>query len=340
MARRATAQDVADLVGVSRSAVSLVLNGRAEGNIAAHKQRAIIEAARKLNYTPNAVALSLRSQRTRTIGVITWSATNGLPVRMLQASLLAATARGYLLIILDVSGGVEEQDKALSILQDRQVDALLVIAPELVDFRAAEQMINVPTLLVNCADPEGGLTSLLPDETGAAATAAQLLIEAGHSKIGLLTDPPDTIENRLRLAGVQEALVRAELEALVQLCDGRDTESGCRAAEDLLSGPERPTGLICTHECLALGAVLAAARLGLRIPDDLSLVSLDDGERLAGQLVPPLTMVERPDAVIAQQAVAMLLDWLRGVEQPVRQLSFVCPTALRESVAAPNPRMG
>jgi LacI family transcriptional regulator len=329
MARRATAQDVADLVGVSRSAVSLVLNGRAEGNIAAHKQRAIIEAARKLNYTPNAVALSLRSQRTRTIG---------LPVRMLQASLLAATARGYLLIILDVSGGAEEQDKALSILQDRQVDALLVIAPELVDFQAAEQMINLPTLLVNCVDPGGGLTSLVPDETGAAATAAQLLIEAGHTKIGLLTDPPDTIGNRLRLAGVQEALVRAELEALVQLCDGRDTESGCRAAEELLSGPERPTGLICTHECLALGAVLAAARLGLRIPDDLSLVTLDDGERLAGQLVPPLTMVERPDEVIAEQAVAMLLDWLRGAEQPIRQLSFVCPTALRDSVGAPNPR--
>ena len=64
MARKATAQDVADLAGVSRSAVSLVLNGRAQGHIARHKQQAIIEAARRLNYTPNAVALSLRSRRT------------------------------------------------------------------------------------------------------------------------------------------------------------------------------------------------------------------------------------------------------------------------------------
>jgi LacI family transcriptional regulator len=72
VARKATAQDVADLAGVSRSAVSLVLNGRAKGHIARHKQQAIIEAARRLNYTPNAVALSLRSRRTRTIGVLTW----------------------------------------------------------------------------------------------------------------------------------------------------------------------------------------------------------------------------------------------------------------------------
>jgi len=335
MARKATAQDVADLVGVSRSAVSLVLNGRAEGNIAKHKQQAIIEAARKLNYTPNAVALSLRSQRTRTIGVITWSASNGLPGRILHAGLLAATARNYLLIIFDVSGGQEDQDKALTVLEDRQFDALLVIAPELVDFTPTEQMINVPTLLVNCADPRAGLTSLVPDQTAAASTAAQLLIGSGHVKIGLLTFPPDTVETRLRLAGVQEALVKTGLEALVQIADNRDTESGYRAAGELLSSPERPTGLICTHERLALGAVLVAARLGLRIPEDLSVVSLDDGECLAGQLAPPLTMVERPDRLIAEQAVAMLLDWLDGAEQPVRQLTFVCPTALRGSVAAP-----
>ena len=70
MVRKATAQDVADLAGVSRSAVSLVLNGRGQGNIARDKQQAIIDAARQLNYTPNAVALSLRNRRSRTIGVL------------------------------------------------------------------------------------------------------------------------------------------------------------------------------------------------------------------------------------------------------------------------------
>jgi LacI family transcriptional regulator, galactose operon repressor len=79
VARKATAQDVADLAGVSRSAVSLVLKGRAKGHIARDKQLVIIEAVRRLNYTPNAVALSLRS---RTIGVLTWPGRSGFSVPM------------------------------------------------------------------------------------------------------------------------------------------------------------------------------------------------------------------------------------------------------------------
>jgi LacI family transcriptional regulator len=338
MARRPTAQDVADLAGVSRSSVSLVLNGHGDGNIAPHKQQLIIEAARRLNYKPNAVALSLRSQHTRTIGVLTWSAAAGFPVSMLQAALEAAIASDYLLLVLDTSGGDEQEARALSILQDRQVDALFVIAPELVDYQPVEPMASIPTLLLNCADPRGGLTSLVPDESTAAATAAQLLIEAGHTRIGLLTDPPDTVLTRLRLAGVQEAVLAADLEALAQIAAGRDTESGFRAASELLGSEEPPTALICTRERLAVGAVLAAARLGLQIPADLSMVSLDDGERLAEQLAPPLTTICRPDRLIAEQAVAIMLDWLGGEEElPVRQLSFVCPTALRGSVAAPPP---
>jgi LacI family transcriptional regulator len=339
MARRPTAQDVADLVGVSRSSVSLVLNGHGDGNIAPHKQQAIIEAAKRLNYKPNAVALSLRSQRTRMIGALTWSDAAGFPVSMLQAAMEAAIESDYLLLVLDTSGGDEQEARALSISQDHQVDALFVMAPELVDYQPAELMGSVPTLLLNCADPRAGLSSLVPDESTAATTAAQLLIEAGHTRIGLLTDPPDTVLTRLRLAGVQDAVLAADLEALAQIAPGRDSGSGYLASTELLGGREPPTALICTRERLAVGAVIAAAHLGLRIPADLSVVSLDDGERLAEQLAPPLTTIERPDRLIAQQAVAMMLDWLsRDADLPVRQLSFVCPAAMRGSVAGPPRR--
>jgi LacI family transcriptional regulator len=111
VARKATAQDVADLAGVSRSAVSLVLNGRAEGHIAALKQQAVLEAARLLNYTLNAVALSLRSRRSRTIGVLTWPGRSGFSLPMLHATLQKATAEGYLLIFI---GYRHDHDRAES----------------------------------------------------------------------------------------------------------------------------------------------------------------------------------------------------------------------------------
>jgi LacI family transcriptional regulator, galactose operon repressor len=164
--RKATAQDVADLAGVSRSAVSLVLNGRAQGHIARDKQQAIIDAAHRLNYTPNAVALSLRNRRSRTIGVLTWPGASGFACPMLHATLETATRSGYLLIFMDTANDRDHQGRALATLHDRQVDALLVIAPDLINYRPVEVMSTIPTILVNCLDPNSNLTSIVPDERG------------------------------------------------------------------------------------------------------------------------------------------------------------------------------
>ena len=123
----------------------------------------------------------------------------------------------------------------------------------------------------------------------------------------------------------------------VQVVSNRDIGSGYEAARSLLSAPRGPTALICTHERLAVGARLAASDLGLAIPSDLSIVSLDDGELLASRLVPPLTTIERPDRAMAEQAVAMTLQRLdenAGGSNP--QFSFSCPVAHRDSVARPR----
>jgi LacI family transcriptional regulator len=289
VARKATAQDVADLVGVSRSAVSLVLNGRAQGHIAGDKQQAIIDAARQLNYTPNAVALSLRSRRTRTIGVLTWPGAVGFAGRMLHATLQTATKAGYLLIFMDTANDCDHQSQALATLRDHQVDALLVIAPNLIAYRPVEPMSTIPTILVNCVDPNASVASIVPDEHGAGSAAAAVLIEAGHTRIGIVAGPPDAMQNRLRLAGIQSAAEAAHVTVSVQTAPNWDIGSGFDAARTLLSAPGMPTALICTHERLAVGARLAAADLGFAIPADLSIVSLDDGELLASRLVPLLT---------------------------------------------------
>ncbi len=335
--RRPTAQDVADLAGVSRSAVSLVLNGRGEGNIAPDKQKAILEAAERLNYRPNAVALSLRSQRTRTIGVLTWPNVAGHPALILSAALHAATEAGYVLIFMDTSGDQEVESRALATLRDRQVEALLVVAPELTDYQPSELMLSLPTILVNCADPQATVTSVVPDEAGAGASAAQILIDAGHSRIGLLAGQPDAVQTRLRVAGCHQVVAAADLNGRAQFLPTRDIASAAAAARALLEQPEPPTGLICAHERFGVGAALAAAELQIRIPDELSLVSLEDGEQLACQCAPPLTTVERPDRPMAGQAVNMLVERLAsGGEDAVKQLRFVCPPVHRDSVAAPS----
>jgi LacI family transcriptional regulator len=337
VARKATAQDVADLAGVSRSAVSLVLNGRAQGHIARHKQQAIIEAARRLSYTPNAVALSLRSRRTRTIGVLTWPGEGGFSVTMLHATLERATAAGYLLIFMDTANDRDHQSRALATLLDRQVDALLVMAPDLISYSPVEVMATIPTILVNCVDPNAGLTSIVADEHGAGGDAARLLIEGGHSRIGIIAGPRDAMQSRLRLGGIEETAAAQQVAISVETAANRDVTSGFSSARMLLSAAQRPTALICTHERLAVGAVLAAGALGIRIPADLSVISLDDGEQLASQLVPRLTTIERPDRAMATQAVAMTLQRFdEDNEESIKQLTFSCSPAPRDSVARPR----
>ena len=96
----------------------------------------------------------------------------------------------------------------------------------------------------------------------------------------------------------------------------------------------RPTAIVCTRERLALGALLAARDLGLEVPADVSLISLDDGEGLTSDLVPELATVQRPDRAMAEQAVALLLREINSKgDQDVRQLSFACPASLGASVA-------
>jgi LacI family transcriptional regulator len=334
MARRATAQDVADLAGVSRSAVSLVLNGRGAGNIAAAKQAAIIDAARRLQYSPNAVALSLRSRRTRTLGALTWPGDHGFPESILSATVSAATDASYVVLMADAHRDRDGGVRALATLRDRQVDALLVVAPELVEVELPEPAETVPTILLNCLDRRGTLTSLVPDERAAGATAVGLLREAGHRDIGLIAGRSPSFVSTLRAAGVRRVMSGVGSGVLTEVEAGNDIAAGFAAARDLLSRPHRPTALICVHERLAVGAALAAGDLGLAVPRDVSMVSLEDGAGLSRQLVPALTTIERPDQAMAGQAVTMLIGQVGSEDPaPTQHLSFHCPAVPGASVA-------
>ena len=334
VARRPTAQDVADLAGVSRSSVSLVLNGRAAGNISATKQQAVVEAARQLNYRPNTLALSLRSQRSWTIGALTWRGPAGFPEDLLHAAWHAATGAGYQPILIDTDDDSEHDARAVAGLLDRQVDAIVVLAPDLVEYAPAESLGQVPAALINCFDPDLAVTSIVPDEQGASAGAAQALVECGHVRIGLMTDSAGTAQARYRVSGAQAALAAAGQPPPELMVSPREIRAGYAVARERLTGPDRPTGLICAHERLALGAVLAAAELRLDIPGDLSVISLDDGEGLAAGLVPSLATAQRPDWAMVEQAMTSLIAQMSGEDpKPARRITFACPVELRSSVA-------
>ena len=337
MNRRATAQDVADLAGVSRSSVSLVLNGRAQGSVSAAKQQAVLDAARRLDYTPNVAAQGLRTSRTRILGVLTWRGVGGLPLHLIASALQTSLNRGYMLIKTYAEPTGIDQHRALSILGNWRVDGILVVAPDLCEYEAVEALSMFPVVLLNCLDPAQLLTCVAPDEEGAGVRAAQLLLDQGHRDVGLLSGPLSHFQTRLRARGVQRALAVAGLPpAQLQTAQVR-IDAGCVAATTLLTQDHPPTALVCTNERLAVGALLAASQLRRCVPHDLSVVSLDDREQLSSQLTPEITLVERPDDLMASHAAEQLIERLDSRSAPEAQrYSFVCPVVEGASVAPPT----
>ncbi len=188
MPRKATSQDVADLAGVSRSAVSLVLNGRGAGNIAPDKQALIMEAARSLGYTPNAVALSLRSRRSSTIGVVTDATANtAFGGQLLRGASDVALAAGHLLLVIDTRNDPHRETRAYETLQNRQVDGFLFAAMSLRPYDVPPALRGASSALANCYATDGSLPAYLPDEVAGSRSVTRHLIERGHRDIVMLT---------------------------------------------------------------------------------------------------------------------------------------------------------
>lgn len=351
MTRKATSQDVADHAGVSRSAVSFVLNGRADGNIAKEKQERILAAARELNYTPNAVARSLQSQRTHTIGVVTDSIAGGpFAGKLLQGASNAAYRAGYLLLVIDTQSEDVREDSAFTTLVNRQVDALVFAAMSLREHVPHPAMAGLPAVLANSFDPAGNIRSIIPDEVAGGRSAARVLLDAGHRDIAYLSGTGELVATARRTQGFNEALSAAGLPAPAAIPTGWEINDGYAAALLLLSDDGRtpragrPTGVVCANDRVAVGAMLACGTLGLRVPEDVSLVGYDDDEPLARTTVPGLTTIALPHREMGEAAMEFLLADLgrSGAARPAApkggpgQILLPCPVVMRGSVAAPG----
>jgi LacI family transcriptional regulator len=336
--RRATSLDVARLANVSRSAVSLVLNGRGDGMVSASSQAAILEAARHLGYTPNATARSLRSQRTHTVGVVTDAIASGAyGGRLLSGAARVAQEAGFLLLVMDTAMSEDRETEAFETLRSRQVEGLMFGSMETRPYIAPTVMQQGPSVLANCFEPHNAVTSIGCDELAGGRSAAQVLLDHGHRDITMLTGATNVVATGRRVAGYEAALTDAGLGVRETVTAGWQIEDGFTAGVHVLSTSHRPTGIICANDRVAVGVALAAGRLGLSIPGDLSLVGYDDDEHVAQFMVPPLTTVALPYEAMGEEAMRHLVSRIaEGTGGEPEQVMLPCPLVIRESVAAPS----
>ncbi|MDQ1032963.1 LacI family transcriptional regulator [Streptomyces umbrinus] len=339
---RPTSRDVARLAGVSHTAVSFVFNGRAEGNLSPATQERIRQAAAQLGYRPDPVARGLRRRRTAVIGLVTDEiASSPFAGRLLRGAMDTAWDHEHLVLTVDSGGDRAKEDAAVAELLDRRVDGIIYAAFSLRRVRVPEGLHRTHSVLANCVPEDGSLPAVIPAERAGGRMAARLLLDEGHRRIAHVGGLDD-IASVERLRGLRDALrvegITVPNEWVVRT--GGEISGGYEGALRLLDGvpaDRRPTGFFCYNDRVAAGALHAAARLGITVPEDLSVVGYDDQEHMAAFLSPPLTTVALPHRAMGEAATRLLLDAIETGKTPPATVRRLAGPVISRSSVGPAP---
>lgn len=310
-----TLKAVAARAEVSVATAARVLRGDPTLSVRPATRARVEAAARELGYRPNRVASGLRTRRTGSIAIVLPDPQNVMWGEMLRAIERAAGERDYVVVVADAHGPTLDPTQLGRFVLEGRMDGLLVafatIADELVEQIAGRGLPLVP---VNSRSPivDGSVT--MDDEAGS-HLAVEHLVGLGHRRIGFVAGRADTDVGRRREAGYRRALIDRGLAVdPAWVAAGDFTESGAHAvARRLLDAPAgaRPTGIYAVNLNSALGVRRAARELGLRVPDDLSVVTMDD-HPLLDHLDPPLTAIDMPMDEMGALGAGLLIDVVEG----------------------------
>ncbi|HEV8229019.1 MAG TPA: LacI family DNA-binding transcriptional regulator [Candidatus Limnocylindria bacterium] len=337
--RRATIRDVARRARVSHQTVSRVINGN--DNVRPETRERVTRAIRELQYVPSAVARSLSSSRTHTLGMVTTDVSDHFFAEAVAGAEAEARKRGYFLIIGSIESGSEDDERTyLRLMLERRVEGLIVAVPRLRladDDLLADAATRLPTVVVASDIELAGADHVDIDNRRGGVEATGYLISQGHRRIATITGPLDWPSARARLDGYRDALRRTPDASgqLVEPCLDWGLESGRRAAERLLAA-DAPTAIFAQSDLLALGAIAALRARGLRVPDDVSVIGFDDIP-VAQIFDPPLTTLRQPMREVGRIAARLVADRSAGARRTptTRRHVLRAPLVVRGSVARP-----
>jgi len=336
----ATISQIARELGVSISTVSAVVNKR--GYVSATMRARIEKALREADYHPDEIARSLRRRETRTIGLIVPDLRNTFYAHLMRGAEDYLSSAGYRLIVADSREDWQRQKEYLGLFSGKTTDGVILVP----SFATDEQIAATPALLrgtplvyVDRSPLQVQLDSVLVDNARAAYEATEHLLDLGHRRIGIITEPLNLLNAADRLRGYKRAL-RAQgvsLDAKVIRQGDNRVDSGYWCALELFKLPHRPTAVLVCNNQMTIGTLVALRDLHLGCPQEVSLIGFDDFE-CAGVVNPPVTMVRQPAAELGSTAAKAVLKRIRDPRHEPREHAML-PTQLvvRESTAPPQP---
>ncbi|GLF96256.1 LacI family DNA-binding transcriptional regulator [Streptomyces yaizuensis] len=317
-AHRPTSRDVARAAGVSQATVSLVLGAKWRGRVSERTAESVREAARTLGYRPNLAARSLRSGRTRTALLVIPALTNEFFARVWAGATAVADRHGFGVVIYpapDVTGPAKDPFASAGAALDGVIASSMATSA-----LSALRDSGLPLVMLDSdpADPAAAHVNL--DIADGVRQIVHHLTGLGHRNILHLASDVDSWTFHQRRHALRAALGTVPGATVRTVHAPFDVTAARHATEKgLTAGGPRPTAVVCDGDVLAAGACKAARRLGLRVPEDLSVTGFDD-LALATAVEPELTTVALPAEQVGERGMRALLATLDGREPPTGDL--------------------
>ena len=331
----ATMKDIARLAQVSTSTVSHVING--SRFVSDEIREKVMRIVAELNYTPSAVARSLKVRETKTIGLLVTATNNPFFAEVMAGVEQYCQKNQYNLIIATTGGDAKRLQQNLQTLIHKQVDGVLLMCGDSRFQADMELTVSLPLVVMDWWFTELNADKILENSERGGYLATKSMVDAGHQKIGIITGNLRKSVAKNRLQGYKKALSEANIvlnpDWIVE--SHFDFEGGIVGAQKLLSLSDRPTAIFCCSDTIAIGAYQAIQNQGLRIPQDISIMGYDDIE-LARYLFPSLSTISQPKAELGKLAVETLLQRIQEPNENYRTLVLEPTCILRESISSPS----
>ncbi len=324
----ATIRDIKDMTGLSLATISKYLNG---GNVLPENRVKIEAAIKELHYEVNEIARGLVTNRTRTVGILVYSIQSPFSGQILHYVGGALRKSGYGMLICDSCNDEEIEAKNLRYLVNKKVDGIIVIPiSHKSAFLQPAKDAGVPVVLLDRALDDAIVDCVKIDNRMAAYRAMSAIIENNHKKIAVIASARE-YTGRERYQGFMEAVTKAGIEIPEEYIKMgvHSLEFGYQAMKELLELKDKPTALFLSNYELTLGAMMAINESGYKIPDDISILGIDD--QVIFHLVnPPIYMVEQPMKEMGEKAVEILLGRMKATEKDPTPMEISLSTRLQE----------
>ena len=332
---KVTSAEVARLAGVSQSAVSRVFTPGA--SVSAKTMEKVRAAAEELGYRPNVLARSLITGRTRIIGLVVAYLENQFYPMALELLSRALQARGYHILVFMAENSTERVAQVMSELLDYQVDGIITASVAMSnDLTTRCDGAGIPVVMFNRGQDDARLSEVTSDNVNGARRAAEFLIKGGHKRIAHVMGWQGSSTGRDRAEGFKQAMQAAGLQPFAMVDGTYSREKAAAVTRELCQGPERPDAIFVGNDHMAF-AVMDTLRheLGLRVPQDVSVVGYDDVPMAAWPAY-GLTTIRQPVNRMVEATVAALLNQIEGGNSAPTKVKINGPLMVRTSARIPE----